>query len=358
MEVGGIETLIREFISRLNGDGYLPSACVFKGGGSLEKGLVSEGIQVFDLEKKEGIDIALIYKLRRLFRENDIRILHTHNYSAWLYGVLASTGLDRLRHIHTEHSNVSKSRRAWAEKTLGFFTDRIVCVSGDVKRSMIERQGISEKRLAVIYNGVDTDRFSPSPEKRSLCRKQLGIGGDVPVAGIVARLHPVKNHASLLNAFSIIRRSISGAVLLIVGDGELKGDLLNRTREMGLEGQVIFSGERQDIPELLNAMDVFVLPSVSEGHNMSLIEAMSTGLPAVATGVGGNREVVSDGITGYLVPSNTPTELADKIMCLMKGPGHATEMGKKAREMVIDKFSVRKMMEDYKAVYWQMHFGN
>jgi len=351
MEVGGIETLICEFVLRLKGNGFLPSVCVFKGGGILEKRLESAGVPVYCLEKKEGIDLSLIPKLRRLMKDEKINILHTHNYSPWLYGALASIGLKRVKVVHTEHSNVNNRRRAWAEKALSFFTDRIVCVSGDVKESMISGQGLLPDRLSVIYNGVDTERFYPDIDKKKMFKERFNISQDAVVVGIVARLNPVKDHSTLLKAFKIIFDKVTDAVLVIIGDGELREEIEREINGLGVRGRVLLLGERTDIPELLNMLDVFVLSSLSEGHNMSLLEAMAVGLPVVATNVGGNVEIVDDEKTGFLVPARSPQLLAEKIGMLLQNNGLMSSMGEKSREKVLSLFSVERMIEGYKNVY-------
>ena len=253
--------------------------------------------------------------------------------------------------IHTEHSNIKKKRRGWAERLLIHFTDSIACVSEDVKRSMIENQGISPEKLAVVYNGVDTDRFCPGSLKSRLCRDGLGIKQDASIIGIVARLTPVKDHVTLLKAFLKIYEDIPEAVLLVVGDGELEQTLIKQTYEMGLNNNVFFVGERQDIPELLNVMDIFVLSSLSEGHNMSLLEAMAAGLPVVATDVGGNSEIVVDGATGFLVPPENPKIFSDKVMILLRDEGLRSHMGKNGRVRVVKNFDKNRMMEEYHFIY-------
>lgn len=351
MEVGGIETLIYEFVNRLNGKGFLPSICVLRGGGSLEKRLKSEGIQVYDIKKREGIDLSLIPRLRKILIQRGIRILHTNNYSALLYGVLAARCIKGLKHIHTEHSNVDRKRRYWTERVLSYFTDNIVCVSDDVKKSMVNNQGILPERLTVIYNGVDTERFCSDPNKKEAYREKLCIKQDAPVVGIVARLTPVKDHLTLLKAFSMLSKGIPEAVLLIVGDGQLKSVLVRQAHEMGLNNNVIFLGERQDIPELLNTMDVFVLSSLSEGHNIGLLEAMATRLPVVATNVGGNSEVIVEGATGYLVPPQNPEELGGKIKVLLQDENLRLKMGSEGTKRVMEYFDLNMMIKAYQELY-------
>lgn len=358
MEMGGIETLICEFVYRLNSGEFLPSVCVLKGGGSLEKKLKEEGIPIYCLEKKEGFDLAIIPRLRRLLKEKDIKILHTHNYSSWLYGIIAALGIKGLRHVHTEHSNVERKRRAFAERMLSYFTDSIICVSEDVKRSMVEKQGISSHRISVVYNGVDTERFYPDYVKRNVYRDKLGIKQDAPVIGIVARLTPIKDHKTLLKAFSKFLNNIPEAILLIVGDGELRDKLKNEATGLSLNSNVVFLGERKDIPDLLNVMDVFVLSSLNEGHNIALLEAMSTALPVVATNVGGSREVVLDGITGYLISPEDPQAISNKLTHIIKDKICLSEMGRITRERIVTVFSIKTMMENYKKLYLELYEKN
>lgn len=351
MEVGGIEIMIYELVCKLNENGFSPSICVFKGGGSLEKKLGQKGIPIYCIDKREGIDLSVIPRLRKLLQRENIKILHTHNFSGWLYGGLASMAIKSLKHIHTEHSNVDKKRRAWAEKLLSYFTDAIICVSERGRQFMIANQGISPERLTIIYNGVDTEKFYPDPEKKKAYREKLGIRNGVPTIGIVARLTPVKDHFTLLRAFSKLSKNISDAILLVVGDGELRNELENETGKLDLKDRVLFLGEQSDIAELLNVIDVFTLSSLSEGHNIALLEAMATSLPVVVTDVGGNQEIVLDGVTGHLVPSKSYQALADKIISVISDKGLMFKMGRKAREVVLSKFSVEKMAENYRKQY-------
>lgn len=354
MEIGGIETLISELTHRIGGNGFIPYIGVFKGGGSLEKGLISDNISLFNLNKKEGIDLTLAGRLRRLLMDKRVKIIHTHNYSSWFYGVLASSGIKGLSHIHTEHSNVGEKRRVWIERILSWYTAKIVCVSEKVRRSMINNQGISSERLTLLYNGVDTKKFYHDFNKRQSCREKLGIKQDSPVIGIVARLNPIKDHFTLLEAFAQVSKDIPDASLLIVGNGELKDKLENKTRNLGLTKNVFFLGERRDIPELLNAMDIFVLSSLNEGHNVSLLEAMATGLPVVVTNVGGNLELVLAGITGFLVPPKETAMLSEKIKMLIKDEYLRSQMGKRGRLRIVEYFDMDRMVNAYCTIYNQL----
>ena len=351
MEIGGIETHLYEVACRLNSDEFLPSICVLKGGGTLERRLESKDIAVYDLCKREGIDLAIVLKLRKLLLEKGIRILHTNNYSAWLYGVLAALGIRSLKHVHAEHAIIDIKRRARIERLLSYFTDSIVCVSGGVRDYMMNYQKITPRRLTVIYNGIDTDRFSRNPETRKEYRKQLGISDGSPVVGIIARLNPIKDHATLLKAFSKVSQTLPDAVLLIVGGGEMEDALVSQASALNITEKVIFLGERNDIPGLLNVIDVFVLSSLSEAHNVSLLEAMSSELPVVATRVGGNTEIVDENVTGFLVPPKDSDTLAVKIMDIIVTEEHKNNMGAKGRAKVLEKFTIDRMMNNYISLY-------
>lgn len=351
MEMGGIETLIDEFATRFRARGLSPSVGVLNGGGTLEGKLHAKGIPVIRLGKRDRVDLDTIAKLRQILKRDNVKVLHTHNYSSWFYGVLAVRGIGGVRHIHTEHSNVECRRWIYAERLMSRFTNKIVSVSGSVKDFMVERQHISPGRIEVIYNGVDTQRFRPDSRARTEYRNKFSFGEKTFVACIVARLSPVKDHETLLGAFSMLAKERPETRLLIVGEGDIRVRLESLSRDLGVCDRVIFLGERHDIPEILNAADVFVLSSISEGHNMSLLEAMATGIPVVVTRVGGNTEIVLDGVCGFLVPPRDPHALCDRIGALAGNESLMRAMGEKGREAVLKCFNVDGMIDRYLRLY-------
>jgi sugar transferase (PEP-CTERM/EpsH1 system associated) len=353
MAMGGIENMIVDFTRLLPGDEFEPHVAVFDGGGSLEKVLQERQVPVHWLDKHEGVDFGLVLRLRRLLRRERIMVVHSHNYSAWLYACVAARGLRGLIHVHTEHSGVDAFRRRYtAERWLSRFTTHVVAVSRHVHDVMIDEIGINPGRVRLIYNGVDTARFRPDPQGRESLRRRLQIPPDTAVIGIVARLARIKNHEVLLRAYAkLLAMPDNKTRLAIVGDGPERASLEQLARHLGIATDVSFLGERRDTPELLSAFDVYVLPSFSEGMNLTLLEAMGAGLPVVASRVGGNVEIVEDGITGHLFPSDDADSLSELLGRLVAAPERRERMGQAGRERVLRQFDQRAMMRQYLSLY-------
>lgn len=353
MAMGGIENMIVDFTRLLPADEFEPHVAVFEGGGSLEAALKERHVPVHWLDKHEGIDLGLVFRLRRLLQSQGFQVVHSNNYSAWLYACVASRGLRRLTHVHTEHSGVDSFRRRYtAERWLSRFTTHVVAVSKHVHDVMIDEIGISPQRVRLIYNGVDTTRFCPSPQGRESMRRNLQIPPDVVVIGIVARLARIKNHEILIRAYAKLHAAPGKKTrLVIVGDGPERAGLEEMSRQFGISADVLFLGERRDTPELLNAFDIYILPSLSEGMNLTLLEAMGAGLPVVASRVGGNVEIVEDGNTGYLFPSGNVDALSELFGRLVSEPERRARMGQSGRERVLRQFDQRAMMQHYLSLY-------
>lgn len=353
MAMGGIENMIVDFTRHVPLDEFEPHVAVFEGGGSLEQGLEKGHVPIHQLKKREGIDFGLLFRLRRLIQTQGINVIHSHNYSAWLYACLAARGIGNVIHVHTEHSEVELFKRRYlAERWLSRFTNCVVAVSKHVHDVMMRDIGISPRRVRLIYNGVDTIRFAPDASVRNASRQALGLSSNQVAIGVVARLATIKNHEALLRAYALLFQDPDNrARLVIVGDGPERPVLEKLTHGLGITNGVTFLGERHDIPELLNAFDIDALTSFNEGMNLTLLEAMSTGLPVVATAVGGNVEIVEEGVTGYLVPSGDVGSLSERLRYLVVSPDVRTLMGQEARARVLRLFDQQDMMRDYLALY-------
>lgn len=354
MATGGIETLIVDFARHLRDAGFTPRVAVFQGQGSLERDLNRMDIAVHRLEKREGVDLRMVWRLRRLLGECRAAVVHSHNFSTWLYTTLAVHTLGRrVVHVHTEHSNVDFApRRYWIERLLGRYTDRTVAVSAAVRDVMIRDIGIAPERVALIYNGIDMTRFRPNGGLRGQTRAALGIAPDEIAIGIVARLVPVKDHQTLVASFRLLRERVSRRVrLVLVGDGPERAALAREIAAHDMSAAVMLLGERHDIPALLNALDIYALTSVNEGMNLTLLEAMSTGLPVVATAVGGNPEIVADGETGMLAPARDAAALATAFARLVEDEGRRRRFGEHGRRRVESRFSQSAMLDAYLALY-------
>jgi sugar transferase (PEP-CTERM/EpsH1 system associated) len=229
--------------------------------------------------------------------------------------------------------------------------DQFVTVSRDLGRWLVEDIGISGHKVMSICNGVDTERFSPGG--RQAARAALGIGPESIVIGTVGRLDPVKDHVGLLQAFSQLAAD-PRALLVIVGDGPTRATLAATAAGLGLGGRVRLLGERDDVPAVLTGFDIFVLSSIAEGMSNAILEAMATGLPVVATRVGGNPELVADGSSGFLVEPGSPAALADALRRYLGDPGLLARHGRAARELAQAEFSLERMVGEYGQLYGRL----
>jgi glycosyltransferase involved in cell wall biosynthesis len=225
-------------------------------------------------------------------------------------------------------------------------TDAFIAVAASHGEYLVEHEGFPANRVVVIPNGVDTAQYAPLREARTV-RHELGIDVDAPVVGIVAALRPEKNHELFLELARRVLRQLPNARFLIVGDGLCRADLERRAADMGLAPSVLFLGSRNDVPRLLAAMDLFTLTSHNEANPMSILEAMSVGLPIVATDVGSIHDAVTDGETGYLAPAGDSAQLTDRVLRLLMDNQERLAMGKAARQTVIDRWSIDSMVGGY-----------
>ena len=226
----------------------------------------------------------------------------------------------------------------------------MVAVSQDLKRFVCDRLGIAEKRVEVIYNGV-AQAQTVTDEETQKCKAEIGISGLYPVLGVVGSLYPVKGHSFLLEAMPEILRRWSKAVLLVIGRGELEVALKERAEQLVIGAHIHFLGMRQDVPRLLSVLDAFVLPSLSEGLSLALLEAMASGKPVVATRVGGNPELIDHGRTGFLVQPEDAKDLAANLVKLLCDPGMMQEFGRQGVERVRQHFSMGQMVDRYRNLY-------
>lgn len=235
---------------------------------------------------------------------------------------------------------------------------RVIANSEAVRRRLLD-EGYPPGKLSVIYNGVSCGEAA-RPDARAYLRAELGIPSDAPVIGVIARLTPVKGIEYLLDAAARLGNRFPTARYVIIGDTQFgesgpgpgyRERLGRQAGELGIANRVIFTGFRTDVAQLMAGMDLSVLPSLSEGLSNVLLESMSIGLPVVATRVGGNIEIVEDGVTGFLVPRRDPEALAETIGRLLEHPLEARRMGSAGRRRVRERFSVESMVADTAGLY-------
>ena len=352
--VGGLENGVVNLINRLDSEKYSHVICCLTHSGKLAERLQSQAVEVVEVGLCADRFRFPLMKLRKLFLQFQPDIVHTRGWStvdAILAGKLA--GVKRV--IHGEHGREAYDteglnwKRNAIRRALAPCVDRFVAVSEDLRRWLTGTVGISQKKVVTIQNGVDTSRFSA--DDRDKARRVMGLSDATVAIGIVGRLDPVKGHKNLLQAFAQISHTGSSAVLIVVGGGPLQFEMSQLAVALGLGEKVRFLGERHDVPILLKGLDVFALTSIAEGISNTILEAMATGLPVVATSVGGNPELVEQGITGQLVPAGDTAALSAALLTYLRNPILRQLHGRKARQRAVERFSLDRMARQYENLY-------
>ena len=300
-----------------------------------------------------------LFKLYRLMRREKPHIVHTHTATAGLLGRLAAKLAGVPVILHTFHGHVlhgyfgplRSKALVWMERRLARLSDRIVTVSEGQKRELVGYGIAPLEKIAVVPLGFELEDLLACESHRGELRRELGLTDQNKLIGIVARLVPIKNHRLFLQVAEVVAEAVPQARFLVVGDGELREEIEAYARDLGLDGRVLFTGWRQDLPRLYADLDVVALTSINEGTPVSLIEAMAAGVPVVATAVGGVPDVIVDGKTGYLVKAGNVEGMAEAIIELLSNPEKAREMGQEGREAVCPKFSAQTLIANVEELY-------
>jgi sugar transferase (PEP-CTERM/EpsH1 system associated) len=367
--VGGLENGLVNLINHIPSERYRHAIVCLKGYSDFRRRILRDDVEIVALNKREGNDFNLYIDLFRTLRRLRPDIVHTRNLSTIEGQVVAAIAGARVR-VHGEHGRdmvdlYGKNRKYnLLRKAIRPLVTHFVAVSKDLENWLINTIGVVPPRVNQIYNGVDSRRFYPR-NGNGFAGKGTGVhGGIFPegfvdgnkfVIGSVGRMAEVKNFPSLVQAFLMILKEDPSARqrlrLLIIGEGSTRAKCIDMLREAGAESLGWFPGERADIPELMRAMDVFVLPSLGEGISNTILEAMATGLPVIATRVGGNVELVKEAVTGTLIPPDAPPDLMAAILSYYKDPELITSHGAAAREKIQASFSMEAMTNGYLRIY-------
>jgi sugar transferase (PEP-CTERM/EpsH1 system associated) len=351
LRVAGLENVVARLTDRLR-VGFRHAVVTPAGDGPM-RARFPEDVPVIAMAEQHRPDRWNALRMARLFRALRPDIVHSRNWScvdAIIGARLAGVPIV----IHSEHGREASDPegrnrlRRIGRRMLSPMVSQFVTVSRDLARWLIEDIGVPRGKVLSICNGVDTQRFVPAG--RQAARAALGLGPEQVVIGTVGRLDPVKDQVGLLKAFSQLPDD-SRTVLLIVGDGPCRQDLEATVDALGLRERVRLLGERNDVPAVLSAMDVFVLCSVGEGISNTILEAMATGLPVVATRVGGNPELVTDGSTGFLVEASSAVALATSLRRYLDDPMLLAQHGGAARDHAEAEFSLERMVGAYERLY-------
>lgn len=375
LDFGGLENGVVNLINGLPADQFdHVVVCLAGFNAEFRRRIRRDDVRVFSLEKRHGKDPGMYVRFWRLLRRLRPDIVHTRNlgtvdlqWIAWLAGVQGR--------IHGEHGWDARDpsgkvrKDLWIRRGCMPVIQRYVPMSRDIGHWLAAEVGVPPARIRQIYSGVDTFSFRPGrcgapavPGGSDRPIRDSGATGGaherVVTFGTVGRLDPVKQQSLMLQALRSIldaRPDLRDQVkLIIVGDGPAARDLRDLVRALRLESEVTLLGARSDIPALLRSMDVFMLTSLNEGISNTILEAMSSGLPVIASRVGGNPELVVDGVTGLTYPVDAPAELERAMLHYIDDPGSRATHGDAARARVVRDFSLDAMMARYADLYREM----
>lgn len=354
LEVGGLERCVLTLTRAQRDAGHaVRIVCLFIAG-ALAEDAAALGIGVEVCGKRDGIDFGALRRLRALLAAGKPYVVHTHNAVAHYYTAGALPARRGPRLVNTRHGMgawpYSRKREALYRAAL-LRTDAVALVCEAARRSFVDRGVVPAPLAHVVHNGIDLRQTRPRSEQHvAALRRVLGVSEASLLLGTVGRLNAAKDHANLLDAMAMLRARGVDCALMVAGDGELRGALQQRGRALGLEACVHWLGARNDVPDLLAGLDLFVLSSLTEGYSMALVEAAAAGLPMVATDVGGNREIVTTE-NGLLVPAADAQALALVIARLAAEPAIRRRMGKAARSWALRHGDVGQMAVAYAGLY-------
>lgn len=348
---GGAEHHVLEVLTHLDRRAFSPILCCLRAEGALLDQVRQLGVPVVDCRLRslrEGGLLRAVFRLNQEFRKRGTRVVHSYLFHANLVGTLAArlarvpVALTSKRSLDTYPTVLER----WACKVSNRLADRVTANAEEVRRHAHEIEGCSLDKIVVIPNGVDLTRFAAT-----VATPPVELPDSGPIVGCVGRLSGKKGHTDLLEAAALVLRRRPGTTFVFVGDGTLRSQLRAQADGLGLNGQVRFVGHVSDPVPLLYRMNLFVLPSRIEGMSNALLEAMAANRAVVATSVGGNPEVVVDGVTGLLVPPRDPARLADAVVTLLGDPERASAMGAAGRARVEACYSVQAMLRQMEELY-------
>jgi len=352
MVVGGAERLVYDMVKYPAFADTPPAVCCMDAVGELGEKLISEGYTVRCKGRKPGLDLSMILWLRERILEEKADVVHAHQYSPIFYAVPAALLAGGVKVVYTEHGRFYPERKSWKRSllnpVLALGVDHLVSISQATAHAMASYDNFPLRRIKVIHNGIDC---SGAEVDKLAKRSELGISEGSRIIGTAARLNSIKNIQMMLRVLKLVLQEVPEACLVIAGQGEEEKKLKAMAWELGVADQVKFIGLRFDLPEIYQLFEVFLLTSFSEGISVTLLEAMASGIPSVVTDVGGNREVVVEGETGYLLAVDGDQPMAQRICHLLQHSDLASKAGQSGKERVHSQFSVKKMMDSYSLLY-------
>jgi len=357
----GAEVQLKVLLSKLVGRAEINLSVILFNEGRLKNEIDALGIPVRVFPESRWGSGKIFLELVREFKKSNIQIIHTHKYKDTILAAPAAKLCGIPHVVRTVHGLREPFEGLQAfrmslyeaiERTVHrYCVDSIIGVSSQIERKCKAEGEVS--RVTCIRNGIDLEGKSAQAD-RWRTRKELSVDLGTCLIGTVGRLTPVKGISYLLQAARILMHQGANVKVLVVGDGSIRQDLMTQTRDLGISENVVFLGHREDTDVLLQALDIFVLPSLSEGIPMALLEAMAASRSVVASRVGGTPEIIEDGCEGFLVEPMDVNSLAERCRRLIEFPDVARKMGEQARKRVERNFSATAMADRVESVYKEL----
>lgn len=353
MRIGGTEMVIKNIIDGCDRNKFeMVVLCIESPLGPFADELKNNGIEFFQLSRQPGFDINLIKQIRRTIKSNQVDIIHCHQYTPWVYGVIAAA-FSKTKVIFTEHGRFYPDSSSWKRKLinpiLNLFTDQVTAISKATKQALVEFENIPKKSIEVVYNGIAALEIIQSDVDK--LKKELAIPENHSVLGTIARFDPIKNHTMMLEAFALVLEQRPNTTLIIVGDGDERENIETSIKRQNLANNVILSGYQSKPHNYLALMDIYLLSSLSEGTSMTLLEAMSISKPCIVTDAGGNSEVVINNQNGFVTKNDDTDAFAKAISTLLTTPEQSSEFGKNSKGRFNQLFSENVMNEKFSSLY-------
>ena len=358
-DIGGLENGVVNLINHMPGDAFRHVVISLTEITDFRKRIARDDVEFIALAKPAGHVLWIYPQLFRLFRRLRPAIVHSRNLAAMEVVIPALLASVPVR-IHSEHGrdvddlDGSSKKHQWLRRIYAPFVTQFIALSKDLENYLTSRVGVRKDKVVQIYNGVDTGRFYPAPTRTSI----PGCPFDASscwLVGTVGRMQAVKDQLTLARAFvrmiEMAPEQRGRARLVMIGDGPMRREVLALLTEAGLEELSWLPGERNDVPDVLRGLDCFVLPSLAEGISNTILEAMATSLPVIATHVGGNGELIDAGRNGELVPANDPEAMARMMLEMATDPLRAQKIARNGYSDVLDRFSQMAMVNRYQSVY-------
>lgn len=336
---------------------YTPIVCTTRRGGVLEKVLKDNDVKYISLGRNHSYEAHKFLPLKQIIKEENVKIIHAHKLGSNFWGSILGSlfKIPVISHSHGGHAPANSRRNYYnllEGKLVGKLSYKIIAISEYERRRLIEEEGILPSKIITIYNGIESSKYKIKPNLD--IKRQLDIKTDSPVVGIIAAFRPQKNHELFLLAAREVLKENRNVYFLLVGDGVTRERMEKLASELAITKNCLFTGVREDIPDIISIIDVGVLSSHWEGLPLAVLEYMASCKPVISTNVSALSELVQDNINGFLVPPGDYEMLAQKMSLLLDNKDLALEMGRNGFSIVKESFTAESMIKRIEDLYTEI----